>query len=43
MLYLLSHHKFVSSNNVLWEYNEMEEKMKNSKTSVEFTKSIWLK
>lgn len=41
MLYLLSHHKFVSSNNVLWEYNEMEEKMKNSKTSVEFTKSIY--
>ena len=30
------HDKFVSVNNVLREYNEMKEEIKNSETSVEY-------
>ena len=31
-----SHDKFVSANNVLWEYNEMKEEIKIPETSVEY-------
>ena len=37
----ISHDEFVSIN-VLREYNEMEEEIKNSETSVEYTIEIWL-
>ena len=33
----ISHDELVSINNVLREYNEMEEKFKNPKTSVQYT------
>ena len=32
----ISHDEFVSINNVLREYNEMKEEIKNPKTSVEY-------
>ena len=33
----ISHHKFVSVNNVLRKYNEIKEEMKKPETSVEYT------
>ena len=33
----ISHDEFVSVNNILREYNEIKEEIKNPKTSVEYT------
>ena len=33
----ISHDKFVSVNNVLREYNEIKEEIRNPKTSLEYT------
>ena len=33
----MSHNKFVSVNNILWESNELKEKIGNPKTSVKYT------
>ena len=39
----ISHDEFVLVNNVLQEYNETKDKIKNPKTSVEYTnKNGWL-
>ena len=38
----ISHDKFFSVNNVLTEYNEIKEEIKNPETSVEYTIEIWL-
>ena len=37
LIYSINHDKFVSLNNVLIEYNEMKEEVKNPKIAIEFT------
>ena len=38
----ISHDEFVSVNNLLREYNEMKEEIKNSESSVKYNIQVWL-
>ena len=38
----IDHDKLVSVNNVLREYNEIKEEIKNTESSVEYTIQIWV-